>query len=395
MLDKLPSHVWSNPNLKWLDPANGIGNFPVVIMERLMIGLADVIQDPYARKRHIITNMLYMVELNPDNVKLSRDILGHNSNIACSSFLDEAWKAQFGLSEFDIIVGNPPYSTYKNYKKRKGGGSSLWIKFVTQSIQIMRQNGYLCFVHPSAWRKPKAKKTKVDLFSLMTKTNQLVYLEMHDPIDGYRVFDVGTRYDWYVLCKQPPSEKTTVVDDLGHTHQIDFNEWEFLPNSRIDMIRSLLKEDNGRRCDILFSRSQYGSDKRWVQEAQTENFKYPLVHATNKKGVRYFYSSTPTPTVRNWIKMFGVKKVIFGDVILYNSDNAALKNVVIDMEGKYGMTQHAMAIEVDSIEDAKILQSVLQSKPFGEFLKACSFSNYQIDYRIFQYLKKGFWKELA
>ena len=36
MLDKLPPEVWTNPNLKWLDPAVGIGNFPVVVYIRLM-----------------------------------------------------------------------------------------------------------------------------------------------------------------------------------------------------------------------------------------------------------------------------------------------------------------------------------------------------------------------
>ena len=41
MLDTLPAEVWSNPDLKWLDPANGIGNFPVVVMQRLMIGLKE------------------------------------------------------------------------------------------------------------------------------------------------------------------------------------------------------------------------------------------------------------------------------------------------------------------------------------------------------------------
>ena len=33
MLDKLPSEVWVNPNLKWLDPCNGVGTFPSVVVE--------------------------------------------------------------------------------------------------------------------------------------------------------------------------------------------------------------------------------------------------------------------------------------------------------------------------------------------------------------------------
>ena len=45
MLDLLPKHIWSNPNLKWLDPCNGVGTFPSLIVERLMIGLEEVISD--------------------------------------------------------------------------------------------------------------------------------------------------------------------------------------------------------------------------------------------------------------------------------------------------------------------------------------------------------------
>lgn len=36
MLDKLPMKVWTNKNLKWLDPAAGMGNFPIAVYLRLM-----------------------------------------------------------------------------------------------------------------------------------------------------------------------------------------------------------------------------------------------------------------------------------------------------------------------------------------------------------------------
>lgn len=49
MLDTLPIEVWNNPNLKWLDPANGIGNFPVIVVQRLMEGLKDIFTDKELR----------------------------------------------------------------------------------------------------------------------------------------------------------------------------------------------------------------------------------------------------------------------------------------------------------------------------------------------------------
>ena len=58
MLDKLPNEVWLNKNLKWLDPANGMGNFPIIIYLRLMSSLKDEIIDEKIRKKHILENMI-------------------------------------------------------------------------------------------------------------------------------------------------------------------------------------------------------------------------------------------------------------------------------------------------------------------------------------------------
>lgn len=63
------------------------------------------------------------------------------------------------------------------------------------------------------------------------------------------------------------------------------------------------------------------------------------------------------------------------------------------MNGELGMTQHAMAIEVESIEEANNIKNALLSKDFSDFLKTVMWSNFQIDWRLFSFLKKDFWKE--
>ena len=35
MLDQLPNHIWKNPDLQWLDPANGTGHFMMIVYSRL------------------------------------------------------------------------------------------------------------------------------------------------------------------------------------------------------------------------------------------------------------------------------------------------------------------------------------------------------------------------
>ena len=107
MLDKLPKSVWKNKDLKWLDPANGSGNFPMIVYSKLMDGLKTIIPDKRKRSDHIIKNMLYMVELNEKNVAISRKIFGSDANIACANFLTEEdkWKRKFeGVYTFDVII---------------------------------------------------------------------------------------------------------------------------------------------------------------------------------------------------------------------------------------------------------------------------------------------------
>jgi hypothetical protein len=56
MLDKLPDEVWGHPNLKWFDPAVGIGNFMIQVYYRLMDGLRTAFPNENERKTHIERN---------------------------------------------------------------------------------------------------------------------------------------------------------------------------------------------------------------------------------------------------------------------------------------------------------------------------------------------------
>lgn len=134
----IPLEVWRNPETKWLDPANGIGNFPVVAFYMLDYQLGkhgpkefkgDNNKDK--RRKHIVKNMLYMIEYNKGNVNTSRKIFakivpGVEANICCADTLkltDEKLKSVFGVNRFDVIMGNPPFNP-----------GPLWQKFVDWSL---------------------------------------------------------------------------------------------------------------------------------------------------------------------------------------------------------------------------------------------------------------------
>lgn len=76
-------------------------------------------------------------------------------------------------------------------------------------------------------------------------------------------------------------------------------------------------------------------------------------------------------------------KVIFGD--------GGINEPFIDMEGKYGMTQHAIGLVIKDKKDADKLKTFLQSNFFKNVLSACMYSGFQIDWRLFTYFKRNFW----
>lgn len=124
-------------------------------------------------------------------------------NFHRGSFLDEGFSEvmkEWGLEKFDIVVGNPPYNNDQKAEGKRGGGSTLWDKFVIKVLNFfLKENGYLVFVHPTLWRKPQSERsTSKDVSELMMK-KQIHYLESHDSNDGMKTFNAGTRYDFYFL----------------------------------------------------------------------------------------------------------------------------------------------------------------------------------------------------
>ena len=402
MLDKLPPSVWTDPNKKWLDPAAGFGNFLMLVYARLMTGLAThpdyIDKDPAERSEHIIRRMLYMVEYNPESCARIREIFGPNANLLCSSFLDPFDPTTFADGtplQFDVIVGNPPFNADQTHEGKKGGGSNLWPKFVEKSLcnnknTLLKPAGWLLFVHPALWRKPPSDRSAVStLFNKMTHENHMLYLEIHSKPDGKRDFGVQTRYDFYLIQKRQPipgSDFTIVKDQEGYIHQLDLSLWRFfLPNHSFELIQPLLTEQE--QDYVIFSRSQFGSDKKeWVQSTEDESHQYQLIHSTPIDGPRIYWSSTRDD--QPFVPMFGVAKVIFGE--------SGINDVILDQEGKYGMTQGAIGLKIPipRVREGPLMKQALESTVFNRILDAMSFSNFRIDWRMFLYFRPDFYKDI-
>ena len=61
------------------------------------------ILDDDERHNHIITKMMYMIEINPEHIPVLKTLFGEKANINCNNFLETT-------GSYDMIIGNPPFN---------------------------------------------------------------------------------------------------------------------------------------------------------------------------------------------------------------------------------------------------------------------------------------------
>jgi hypothetical protein len=380
MLDKIPIEFWTSIK-KVFEPCAGKGGFIVDIIDRFMNGLEKTIPDETERNRIIVEECLYFSDINPTNIFICKLLIDpyneYKLNYNEGNTLELDIKEKWDIDGFDAVIGNPPYNSSGN----TGTGNTIWQYFTKVSLnKLLKNKGYLLYVHPPGWRKPNTERGAFyGLYKLMTQENQMIYLSIHGIKDGRKTFDCGTRYDWYIIQHTSKYTTTIVNDEKNNNIIIDMNNFDWLPNYNIDTIQSILAKENEDKCPIIYSASSYDPRKKWMSKIKTNEFKYTCIQSTNKSGIVYKYSSC------NNRGHFGIPKVIFG--------MTGINDVIIDLKGSFGMTQHAMAIKINNEAEANNIKMCLLSDKFKEYLKSCLFSQYIIDWNIFKDFKKDFWRD--
>jgi len=387
MLDKLPKNVWSDHTLKWLDPAVGIGNFPICVYLRLMEGLKSWKPNEEERRKHIIQNMLYMVEISKKSIMILNKIFcgwdgkkGYKLNIGKKdkvtiSFLDDS----YDLNDFDIIMANPPYNEGGVGK----GGGVFWKGFVEKSLRILNDNGYLVMIHPTGWRKPKGERASGGDIWDSFKPYHLEALKISDvKIPHF------PRVDYYVLNKTKKSTNTHVINEF-QSIKIDtktkLNDLPFIPHLINDEVVSILGKlftKKGDKFNIQYNQSfKPGKDDKTKKSGVPHAFFYDV---SKNEYVKVFKTYTDKDKNTEYISK---PKII----MTYKSGNKPAFLYPQYFSKEMGGTNNTMYHLIDKSDNTGNLMKFLDSKLIHFLLKITQFSeapNYINEFKILNMITK-------
>jgi len=348
MLDTIPEDVWKDPTLKWIDNSCGNGNFLIEVKNRLMC---------YHDESHVLSNMIYGVDIQEDNVIETKERLG-GGNIAHS----DALKFNYWGIKFDVVVGNPPYN--KEKKGKKGNNCNpLWTIFVDFIIKnVLKEGGYLCLVHPALWRKPEHK-----LWEIMKKY-QFIKIRIYSLAEASSIFGCATKADYYLMKKIPASLSTNITGEDGISVDTVVYDKPFIPNHSFCDVYKVFSG----KTDIIYSCKYHHYTQEYMKNVKDGEHIYPCVYLVNKNGITYYYSKV------NTMGHFGVPKVIIP---------LGRFEPILDVNGEYGMCEVAFGVPIKSKEHGEKIMKVLLSSTFKRILSACKWKTMQLDYRLFKYMK--------
>lgn len=366
VLDALPEEVWSNPSLKWLDPATKTGVFLRQVTYRLMIGLKDKFPDEEERRQHIFQNMIFGIGITELTALMARRSLytsknasskesvahfeSSNGNIdyenrrhtyvngSCKYCGNKETDAQLGgrgedqerhaykfihltaeeasKMKFDVIVGNPPYQL-----KDGGHGSSaapIYQLFVQQAKRL--QPRYMSFIIPSRWF---AGGKGLDAFRAEMLGDKRImqvydYPNANDCFPGVSIEGGVMYFVWNSTYEGDCEIRTIVGDEELSAMKRPLNEYDtFIRyNDAVPIIRKV-KDRNEETLDkIVSSRKPFGLATNFDDFDQINNPDKIKIYANKKTGY-----------IRKERIVKNIELVDKYKVLLSKSDGAALKSL--------------------------------------------------------------------
>jgi len=377
--------VFQNPNLKWLDPTAGIGNFMMVIYSRLMKGLKNWEPDLEKRKNHIIENMLFMIELNETNVQISRTYFGANANIVCEDFLTSN---VFGKSKsFDIIIGNPPFQLNAGLGGKKKLYEQITLKCLNSNNAILNWGGKLLFLVPDNLFGGNSSKTYVELLKY-----NIEFIDFRSFWTN-SFFKIQQKICCFLLSKQLNiKDKCKIYSDfIGSAFfSVDLKDrvanpikhWTFEMDSLLDKYLNTSNKNNNSNKNknststsaVFYNRGKnmdcYLLDKDINKNKDLDLLVYELIYSSNK----IIFTDDVSLAVG-----YGKKKII---LFVISVD----LEYFMDWTGCYGCGPNTIYITFDNKEEGEKLESFFNSDIYRDLMNACKTCRKYLKIGLIQHL---------
>lgn len=313
MLDTLPTHLWSDPNAKFLDPFTKSGVFLREITKRLMKGLATAIPDEQERLDHILGEQLYGIGItrltaltarrtlycSKDTTELEHcltDIFAQQGNPDGNIYFEPcehtfikgkctycgATEKEFGAEQrtaleqhaylfihnknpykemqFDVIIGNPPYQMSDG--GAQASAKPIYHLFIEQAIKLNPK--YICMITPSRWFA--GGKGLDDFRESMLNNKQLK--EIHDFPDANEVFPGveikgGVNYflwdrEYHGDCFIKTYEKGECISSLKRPLKEEAADVFIRYNEAIPILRKIQSFGKKSFSELMSSRKPFG-----------------------------------------------------------------------------------------------------------------------------------------
>ena len=359
MLDLFPTNIWTNHNLSWLDPSVGVGFFMIFVYMRLMNGLKKWQPNQKKRSKHIIENMLFMVELNKKNCAVCKSIFGDNSNINCCDFLDTV----IFPGPFNCIVGNPPfqddYGLNSEGKRINGGKSKLYERIFLKSFSLLKKGGYLSFVVPDNIFSGNGSRSYQTIIQ-----NRVPFVSLN-PSNQSFFNKIQQHVCYFILQKLPSQSLTTIEHDDQQTFQVKLQDRPVNPirNWSLHTEKLINKFVSNQRNNVSYNRGK---------------------SINSYKGNKYTVIYTPSKTLHtNNPKLapgINIKKAIIFSI----SPDLAF---TMDYSGKYGAGPNTFYIPFNSIVEGKKLERFLNSQEYKTLALATKTTRQYLKIAFIEYLK--------
>ena len=172
----------------------------------------------------------------------SENIFGYKINFDFKTIFSKVFREKGG---FDIVIANPPYVRQEKIKDQKpflrkagfktfNSTSDLYTYFYEKSYQILKSEGFSCFISSNKWMRAKYGEKLRRFFKVKTTLKQII------DFNGYQVFDATVDTNIILFQKTEPSGNIINILNIQPDFTPSADIADYFNSHRLEMKQSEL-----------------------------------------------------------------------------------------------------------------------------------------------------------